>query len=157
MFSKSFVQYLSFSDVTSRDTAVFMRFFCLRGLMLLLGLALVVNVALAQSGSSGGTIGNDDKSLSGSREPARSVVPDKPARTGRPVSRERHHTSRMIQESTTPRPQPFAPMGSGVISDGSCICKDKCRQSAQLNSDGMAVCVVTCEKAYSGCNKGKSR
>ena len=37
--------------------------------------------ALAQSGSSGGSIGNDDKSLSGSREAPRAVAPSKPARS----------------------------------------------------------------------------
>ncbi|MBR0870921.1 hypothetical protein JQ633_11175 [Bradyrhizobium tropiciagri] len=37
--------------------------------------------ALAQSGSSGGSIGNDEKSLSGSREAPRTVAPAKPARS----------------------------------------------------------------------------
>jgi hypothetical protein len=38
------------------------------------------SLALAQSGSAGGNIGNDDKSLSGSRQPPRSVEPERPAR-----------------------------------------------------------------------------
>ena len=39
-------------------------------------------VALAQSGSAGGSIGNDEKSLSGSREPPRAA--DAPARRSKP-------------------------------------------------------------------------
>jgi len=42
--------------------------------------------ALAQSGSAGGSIGNDEKSLSGSREAPRSV--DKPARRSKPEADE---------------------------------------------------------------------
>lgn len=40
--------------------------------------------ALAQSGSGGGSISNDDKSLSGSREAPRSAAPSKPARRSKP-------------------------------------------------------------------------
>jgi hypothetical protein len=40
--------------------------------------------ALAQSGSAGGSIGNDEKSLSGSREAPRAVEPSKPARGRKP-------------------------------------------------------------------------
>src|SRR5258708_19490911 len=46
---------------------------------------------LAQSGSAGGSIGNDEKSLSGSR----SVEPDRPARRSKPEADEpRRSTSR---------------------------------------------------------------
>ena len=37
-------------------------------------------MALAQSGSAGGSVGNDEKSLSGSRETPRSVEPERPTR-----------------------------------------------------------------------------
>jgi len=50
----------------------------------LLSATLVVvalpNLARAQSGSAGGSIGNDEKSLSGSRETPRAAEPSKPAR-----------------------------------------------------------------------------
>ncbi|QOZ25553.1 hypothetical protein [Bradyrhizobium sp. CCBAU 51753] len=45
--------------------------------------ALGSTVALAQSGSSGGSVGNDEKSLSGSRETPRAVEPSRPARRSR--------------------------------------------------------------------------
>ena len=41
-------------------------------------------MARAQSGSAGGSIGNDEKSLSGSREAPRAVEPSKPARRSKP-------------------------------------------------------------------------
>ena len=51
---------------------------------ILLSATLVVvalpNLARAQSGSAGGSIGNDEKSLSGSRETPRAAEPSKPAR-----------------------------------------------------------------------------
>ena len=46
-------------------------------LVSLLVSAAVASAALAQSGSAGGSIGNDEKSLSGSREAPRSVEPSK--------------------------------------------------------------------------------
>ena len=42
--------------------------------------AAIASSALAQSGSAGGSIGNEEKSLSGSRQAPRSVEPEKPAR-----------------------------------------------------------------------------
>jgi hypothetical protein len=48
--------------------------------------------ALAQSGSAGGSIGNDEKSLSGSREQPRSV--ETPARRGKPEADEPRRASR---------------------------------------------------------------
>ncbi|MFO1109610.1 MAG: hypothetical protein U1E61_10540 [Bradyrhizobium sp.] len=51
---------------------------------LLLTIAAAPSVALAQSGSAGGSIGNDDKSLSGSREPSRSAEPSGSARDKKP-------------------------------------------------------------------------
>jgi hypothetical protein len=50
--------------------------------------------ALAQSGSAGGSIGNDEKSLSGSREAPRSVEPSKPARRSKPEAEEPRRASR---------------------------------------------------------------
>jgi hypothetical protein len=44
--------------------------------------------ALAQSGSAGGSIGNDEKSLSGSREAPRAVEPSTPARRSKPEADE---------------------------------------------------------------------
>ena len=51
-------------------------------------------LALAQSGSAGGSIGNDDKSLSGSREAPRSVEPDQPAKQSGARPQEPQRTSR---------------------------------------------------------------
>ncbi|MGY3614819.1 hypothetical protein [Bradyrhizobium sp. USDA 10063] len=50
--------------------------------------------ALAQSGSAGGSIGNDEKSLSGSREAPRSVESDRPPRRSRPDADEPRRASR---------------------------------------------------------------
>lgn len=52
------------------------------------------NLALAQSGSGGGSIGNDEKSLSGSRQPSRAVESEKPVRKNRRVAAEPRHASR---------------------------------------------------------------
>jgi hypothetical protein len=52
-------------------------------LFLLISAAFGSAAALAQSGSAGGSIGNDEKSLSGSREAPRSVESSKPARRGK--------------------------------------------------------------------------
>jgi hypothetical protein len=60
-----------------------------------LPIALNPRVASAQSGSAGGSIGNDDKSVSGSRSAPRSVEePDRPARRGRQDSDESPRASR---------------------------------------------------------------
>src|SRR5664279_2435431 len=66
-----------------------------RTAMSLLGVSLALilspSATLAQSGSAGGSIGNDDKSLSGSR----SAEPERPARRSRPDAEEpRRSTSR---------------------------------------------------------------
>ena len=56
-----------------------------------LAVMVVPGAALAQSGSAGGSIGNDEKSLSGSR----SVEPERPARRSKPEADEpRRSTSR---------------------------------------------------------------
>jgi hypothetical protein len=62
-----------------------MRFFVgpVAGITLLVAIIAVVAsslTALAQSGNAGGSIGNDDKSLSGPRETPRSVEPERRAR-----------------------------------------------------------------------------
>jgi hypothetical protein len=49
--------------------------------------------AHAQSGSAGGSIGNDEKSLSGSREPPRASEPERPARRNRPEADEPRRAS----------------------------------------------------------------
>jgi hypothetical protein len=50
--------------------------------------------AVAQSGSAGGSIGNDEKSLSGSREAPHAVESDRPARRGKPDSEDSGRPSR---------------------------------------------------------------
>jgi hypothetical protein len=50
--------------------------------------------ALAQSGSAGGSIGNDEKSLSGSREAPRAVESDRPSRRNKPEADEPRRASR---------------------------------------------------------------
>ncbi|WP_454629067.1 hypothetical protein [Bradyrhizobium cenepequi] len=50
--------------------------------------------ALAQSGSAGGSIGNDEKSLSGSRVTPRGVESDRPSRRSRPEADEPRRASR---------------------------------------------------------------
>ena len=52
------------------------------------------SAALAQSGSAGGSIGNDEKSLSGSRETPRAVESSKPARRAKPEAEEPRRASR---------------------------------------------------------------
>ena len=50
--------------------------------------------ATAQSGSAGGSIGNEEKSLSGSREAPRAVEPSKPARRSKSEADEPRRASR---------------------------------------------------------------
>jgi hypothetical protein len=60
-------------------------------------LLILTSVALgpahAQSGSAGGSIGNDEKSLSGSREPPRASESEKPARRSKPEADEPRRAS----------------------------------------------------------------
>jgi hypothetical protein len=56
----------------------------------LLSIAIAPGLALAQSGSAGGSIGNDEKSLSGSR----SAEPERPARRSKPEAEEPRRASR---------------------------------------------------------------
>jgi len=61
-------------------------------LALLLNIALAASPAVAQSGSAGGSIGNDEKSLSGSRQDSssgRSAEPAPSARRSKPAAEER--------------------------------------------------------------------
>jgi hypothetical protein len=51
---------------------------------LLISVAFGTSASLAQSGSTGGSIGNDDKSVSGSRATPRAVESSKPARRSKP-------------------------------------------------------------------------
>jgi hypothetical protein len=57
---------------------------------LLLAVAFGPGMVLAQSGSAGGSIGNDEKSLSGSR----SAEPERPARRSKPETEEPRRASR---------------------------------------------------------------
>jgi hypothetical protein len=61
-------------------------------LPLLVGLG--AGLALAQSGSAGGSIGNDEKSLSGSRQAPRAVEREKPARKSKPEAEEPRRAAR---------------------------------------------------------------
>jgi len=63
---------------------------------LLCALAVMIGpaTALAQSGSAGGSIGNDEKSVSGSRQAPRSVETEKPARRSKPAADEPRRASR---------------------------------------------------------------
>jgi hypothetical protein len=60
----------------------------------LLSAAFGPGLARAQSGSVGGSIGSDEKSLSGSREAPRAVESPKPARRAKPESDEPRRASR---------------------------------------------------------------
>jgi hypothetical protein len=51
---------------------------------LLIAVAFETSAGFAQSGSTGGSIGNDEKSLSGSRATPRAVETEKPARRSKP-------------------------------------------------------------------------
>jgi hypothetical protein len=55
---------------------------------LVISAAFGASAAFAQSGSAGGSIGNDEKSLSGSRATPRTVETDKPARRSKPEADE---------------------------------------------------------------------
>src|SRR5689334_12116603 len=70
-----------------------MRYFRMLTATAALSLA-IGSAAIAQSGSAGGSIGNDEKSLSGSREQPRTVEPAKPARRGKSESEEPRRTPR---------------------------------------------------------------
>jgi hypothetical protein len=61
---------------------------------MLLLVAFGPGLALAQSGSAGGSIGNDEKSLSGSREAPRAVEQSRPVRRAKPESDEPRRASR---------------------------------------------------------------
>jgi hypothetical protein len=61
--------------------------------VLLIPLACSSGLLHAQSGSAGGSIGNDEKSLSGSREKPRTVEPSRPARRAKPESDEPRRAS----------------------------------------------------------------
>ncbi len=63
-------------------------------LLCTLGVMIGPAAALAQSGSAGGSIGNDEKSVSGSRQAPRSVEAEKPARRSKPKSDEPRRASR---------------------------------------------------------------
>jgi hypothetical protein len=56
--------------------------------------AIGLSAAFAQSGSTGGSIGNDEKSLSGTRDVPRTVEPTKPARRSKPDAEEPRRGSR---------------------------------------------------------------
>ena len=60
----------------------------------LIAFAFGHGLAHAQSGSAGGSIGNDEKSLSGSREAPRADEPEKPARRSKSDTEESPRTSR---------------------------------------------------------------
>ena len=59
-----------------------------------LAVVALPGLAGAQSGSAGGSVGNDEKSLSGSREAPRAIEPSKPARRSKPEAEEPRRASR---------------------------------------------------------------
>ena len=63
-------------------------------LSLLISVAFGTSASFAQSGSAGGSIGNDEKSLSGSRQTPRAIESEKPARKNKPEAEEPHRASR---------------------------------------------------------------
>jgi hypothetical protein len=85
---------------------------CSRVALLSTAISIVIasgaGVALGQSGSAGGSIGNDEKSLSGSRDAPRSVEPSRPARRSKP-------------EADEPRRASPKPSGGGGNFDGAWI------------------------------------
>jgi len=60
----------------------------------LLASVLGSTAVLAQSGSSGGSIGNDEKSLSGSRDTPRAIESSHPSRRGKPEADEPRRAAR---------------------------------------------------------------
>src|SRR4051812_26723131 len=65
---------------------------------LLIAVTVGTSACFAQSGSAGGSIGNDEKSLSGSRTPPRAVESEKPARRSKPRA-EREESPRAARKS----------------------------------------------------------
>lgn len=63
-------------------------------LLCALAVAIGPATALAQSGSAGGSIGNDEKSVSGSRQAPRSVETEKPVRRSKPEAGEPRRAAR---------------------------------------------------------------
>ena len=61
----------------------------MRTACLCVAFAVVPLAALAQSGSAGGSLGNDDKAVSGSRSEPRAPAPDRPAHRARAVPAQR--------------------------------------------------------------------
>jgi len=59
-----------------------------------ISVAFVPAVAFAQSGSAGGSIGNDEKSISGSRQAPRAVESERPARRSKPAAETPPRSSR---------------------------------------------------------------
>ncbi len=50
--------------------------------------------------------------------------------------------------------------GSGKISNGNCVCKNRCDQFAkagQLTAPKVAECKSDCQQKFAGCNKGSQR
>jgi hypothetical protein len=65
-----------------------------RAILISVLISVGAGAAFAQSGSAGGSIGNDEMSLSGSREAPRAVESDRPARRGKPENEEPRRASR---------------------------------------------------------------
>jgi hypothetical protein len=135
--------------------------------LLLSSIALVMilsaSLALAQSGSTGGSIGNDDKSLSGARETPRSVESEKTVPRANPSAKKARPPAQSRTSApapkTEPNPEGLIRMGGpGTrISDGNCVCKRNCSKATPLNPPLIAQCILSCEKTYSGCNNGMPR
>ena len=81
------VQAMTIRNVIRRSTGTGLA-------LLLLSVGFGAGLALAQSGSAGGSIGNDEKSLSGSRQTPRAVESEKPARKSKPEAEKPGRASR---------------------------------------------------------------
>ena len=68
---------------------------CKMPLLSLLMSAALGSSSFAQSGSAGGSIGNDEKSVSGSRATPRAAESEKPARRSKPAAEEPRRASRV--------------------------------------------------------------
>jgi hypothetical protein len=128
-------------------------------------LLLAPGLVLAQSGSVGGTISDDDKSLSGTRDVPKASEPDKPVPRARSSNRDESSdkddrpSPRRHTVAPAARQQPSSgglvrmPGVGNVVSDGNCACKRNCA----ARPGNYAQCVSTCEHTYSGCNRGMLR
>ncbi len=127
-------------------------------------LILLPGIAFAQSGSTGGSIGNDDKSVSGTRDIQQSAEPERSTPRAKPAAREEQRRSAPSRAGPPVQKPPPNPEGlvrmdrqDGAISDGNCTCKRNCNSATPTSPSLIAQCMQNCARTYSGCNKGLPR